>query len=100
VSTAVITDLAYEDMEQAVEYLDGETGQKDAGNRWLDRLHQAFARLAAAPSIGRLRMDIEPGLRSYIFEQYTIFYYVYPKQIEISRVLHQRRNFRKEFGIE
>lgn len=96
----VVSDLADEDIQQAAEYIDRESGALEAGNKLFDRLHRAFARIAARPRIGKVRTDIEPDLRSIVFEQYTIFYNIYPEFVEIRRVLHQRRNFRREFGIE
>lgn len=96
----VVSDLADEDIQQAAEYIDRETGSVKAGDKLVARLDHAFARIAARPKLGKIRPDIEPDLRSIAFEQYTIFYNIYPDFVEIRRVLHQRRDFKREFGLE
>src|SRR6266571_4256751 len=70
----------------------------------LQDIDSAFRRILSEPRLRRLRMDILPdlrgGLRTVLVHPYTIFYRIsYPGEheeiddIEIIRVLHERRDF-------
>jgi toxin ParE1/3/4 len=81
----------------------------EIADKVLDEIELAVARILVEPRIGRLRRDILPdlkgGLRSMLVQPYTIFYRIsYPAEIEeiddieIIRVLHERRDFRTIFA--
>jgi toxin ParE1/3/4 len=44
--------------------------------------------LAAHPELGRARDEVAPGLRSFAFGRYLIFYAVEPTKVVIARILH------------
>ncbi len=61
----------------------------EAADRQLDRLFEAFERLAAFPGLGRRREDVSAGLRSFPLGNYIIYYRQRTKTaIRIVRVLH------------
>jgi plasmid stabilization system protein ParE len=77
----------------------------EIADKVLDEIESAAVRIVNEPRIGRLRGDILPdlqgGLRSMLVQPYTIFYRIsYPAEIEeiddieIIRVLHERRDYR------
>ena len=59
------------------------------------RFHGAFATLAKMPAIGRDRGDLSPTARSFPVGNYIIYYRELRNSIEISRVLHGKREQRK-----
>lgn len=48
--------------------------------------------LARNPGSGRHREELAPGIQSFPFGRYIIFYHVFPGAIEIVRVLHGARD--------
>jgi toxin ParE1/3/4 len=65
------------------------TGTAD---RLIDSITDRFGKLARMPAMGRLREDFGPKLRSFALEEYVIYYReMKPQGIEISRILHGRR---------
>lgn len=95
-----LTGLARADVREAVEYLREKTGNTAASRRLLDDLERAFDLLTTSPMIGRPRGEIGPTVRSHVAGRYVIFYSAGPKVVTIARVLHQRRDVRKEFGLD
>jgi toxin ParE1/3/4 len=63
-----------------------------AADRWIERMHQAFERLAQFPLMGRERSELAPHLRSFPSGSYVIFYRRLDDGIEIIRVLHGARD--------
>jgi len=63
----------------------------------LDEIDRAASRLRDRPYLGRLRNEIAPGLRSVLIPPHSIIYRVTDATIEISRVLHERRDFSAAF---
>jgi toxin ParE1/3/4 len=63
-----------------------------AADRFVDRILKACQNLARAPRIGRSREDLAPGLRSFAFENYIIFYRMAKSGVEIVRVLSGYRD--------
>ncbi len=53
-------------------------------------IHAQFEMLAKSPHRGRLRDDLQPGLREHHAGSHTIFYVVEPKRITIVDILHER----------
>jgi toxin ParE1/3/4 len=58
--------------------------------RGIDRAAEALGRTVLTP---RTRDDLMPGLRSAIASPHTIFYRLRNGDVEVVRVLHQRRDF-------
>lgn len=46
----------------------------DEADRWVDRLEEKLDLLATQPLMGRSREELAPGLRSFPFRRYVIFY--------------------------
>ena len=67
--------------------------QKDAYKAALDR---ALRELVDFPEMGRSRDDLGPGVRSRRVEQHVIFYRVDTGSIRVLRILHGRREVRRE----
>jgi plasmid stabilization system protein ParE len=62
----------------------------------IDEITDGFPMLAKAPEAGRARLEIEPDLRSFVIDDYVIYYHKLKRGgIGISRVIHGKRD-RKE----
>lgn len=64
----------------------------DAAARFLERIEEICAVIAASPGIGRLREELAPNLRSFPVDQYLIFYVPAKGGIEVARILHGARD--------
>ena len=69
-----------------------------AADRWVDQLDEHFRLLAAQPLMGRTRDELVPGLRSFPFGRYVIFYEPIEGGIDVVRLLHSARDVDAEFG--
>ena len=49
------------------------------------------------PFAGRERRDIKEGLRSFLHENYIVFYFPLPDGIAVERVVHASRDHRRMF---
>ena len=49
--------------------------------------------LLTMPLAGRARREFGENLRSFVVDNYVIFYETVPEGIDIVRVMHGRRNF-------
>jgi toxin ParE1/3/4 len=56
--------------------------------------------LSRHPLLGRSRTDLHPGLRSFPFGRYVIFYRPLDDGIEVVRVLHGARDIRRALRNE
>jgi toxin ParE1/3/4 len=91
---------AEDDLVQAAEYLDRETGNPEFGHRLHDGLDQVMDLIAENPWMGRAREDLQEGLRGFPHGHYTIFWRLHDDDVEIVRVLHQRQDVEREFGVK
>lgn len=67
--------------------------------RILEKLSSVFEILAGSPGMGRLRGELPgDGLRSFPAHAYVIFYIPLSDGVEITRVLHERRDTWAAFG--
>lgn len=64
----------------------------DATGQMLDRIDTAAGQLAQFPQLGRPRFNLSPTLRSFVVQNYLIFYKPSETGILISRVLHGARD--------
>ena len=71
-----------------------------AADRWVDRLDEQFGLLATQPLMGRARDELAPGVRSFAFGRYVIFYAPLDDGIDVVRVLHGARDIDAVFGDE
>ncbi len=63
----------------------------------IDKLYQAIQVLARQPGSGRHREELAPGIQSFPFGRYIIFYRVVAGAVEIVRVLHGARDIENIF---
>ena len=63
-----------------------------AADAMIDRLTDTFDMLLTMPQAGRLRHEFRDNLRSFVVDNYVIFYVMVPKGIDIIRVVHGRRD--------
>ncbi|MBW3572339.1 MAG: type II toxin-antitoxin system RelE/ParE family toxin [Gemmatimonadetes bacterium] len=91
---------AEDDLIQAAEYLDRETGNPEFGHRLHDGLDHVMELIAENPWMGRARPDLEEGLRAFHHARFTIFWRLHVDTVEIVRVLHQRQDVEREFGVK
>jgi toxin ParE1/3/4 len=64
---------------------------------FIDRLYGAIQVLAHQPGSGRRREELGPGILSFPFGRYVIFYRAVMSAIEIVRVLHGARDIESIF---
>jgi toxin ParE1/3/4 len=91
---------AEEDLAEAADYLDRESGNPDFGDRLNDDFDHLTDLIAANPLMGRARPELQKGLRGFPHGSYTIFWRLHDDHVEIVRVLHQRQDVEREFGIK
>jgi toxin ParE1/3/4 len=65
----------------------------EVADNLLREIGRAGQRIASNPLAWRARDELTPGLRSAFARPYTLFYRVRSNDIEIVRVLHERRDF-------
>lgn len=64
---------------------------------FIDKLYETMQLLADKPGAGRHREELAPGIQSFPFGRYLIFYRVVGGEIEIVRVLHGARDIENIF---
>lgn len=69
-----------------------------AADRWVDRLDRQFQVLAMQPMMGRARDELAPGVRSFPFGRYVVFYLPLDGGIDVVRVLHGARDIDAAFN--
>ncbi len=69
-----------------------------AADRWIDQLDEQFRLLATQPLMGQARDELSPGLRSFPFGRYVIFYEPIADGIDVVRLLHSARDVDTQFG--
>ncbi len=74
-----------------------ETVNDSEADRWVARLLDHFDLLVEFPRMGRTRPEYAPGIRSSLADPYVIWYYIWPSQVEISRILHGSRDAGRVF---
>jgi toxin ParE1/3/4 len=91
-----ITRAAGEDIEGVLAFVSQDNF--DASVAFYDRLLQQFRMLAENPKAGRERDELSPGLRSFPFGSYLIFYRVWAGEVAITRVIHAARDLDEMFS--
>ncbi len=88
---------AEQDVDEESVYL-AQEASAEVGIRFYDAAHESFRELLDMPGIGKVKEVNNPKLSDIRqwqvsgFENYLIFYRVFPGGIEIMRVLHGARN--------
>jgi toxin ParE1/3/4 len=87
------------DLIAAAQHLDEESDSSGPGNRLFEVVGEACDRIGRFPQSGRLRNDLEPGLRCVPLTRFPflILYRIKSDGVEIFRILHQRKDLREEF---
>ena len=70
----------------------------DAADHWVDQLDTQLRLLATQPLMGRARDELAPGIRSFPFGRYLVFYLPVGDGIDVVRVLHGTRDVDTAFG--
>ena len=71
-----------------------------AADRWVDQVDKQFRVLATQPMMGRARDELAPGVRSFPFGRYVVFYVPLDDGIDVVRVLHGARDIDAVFKAE
>ena len=71
-----------------------------AADRWVDHLDEQFRMLSTQPMMGRARDELAPGVRSFPFGRYVVFYVPLTNGIDVVRVLHGARDIDAVFNPE
>lgn len=91
--------LAEPDLDAIWDYIEERSSPERAAT-FLRKLYTKLETLACSPSIGRTRDELFPGLRSFPFGDYLIFYFPLTDGIEVVRVLYGRRDIERIFQEE
>ena len=94
----IIRPLALEDLADIWDYI-AEDSQARA-DAFIDSIDKKIKELAVSPHAGRLRMELLPGLLSFPFGRYMIFYLSISDGIEIVGVLHGVRDREHLFTLQ
>ena len=70
----------------------------DAADHWVDQLDTQLRLLATQPLMGRARDELAPGIRSFPFGRYLVFYLPIGDGIDVVRLLHGTRDVDTAFG--
>lgn len=84
------TPQALKDLEEIHDYIAGENSP--AALRLLNLIEKKCESLTKTPTMGRLREELAPGLRSLPVKKFVIFYRQNKGRIEIIRMLHGARD--------
>ena len=90
-----LTIPALADLDEVYDALTREAGES-AAEKHAEAFRATFERLQAFPHSGKPAEQYRPGLRETQAKRYRVFYRVQPGYVEITRVLHQRRDVRPE----
>lgn len=66
-------------------------------DRWVDKLDEKLLLWATQPTMGRNRDALAPGLRSFAFGRYVVFFLPLPDGMDVVRVLHSSRDVDASF---
>jgi toxin ParE1/3/4 len=75
-------------------------GSSEVADKLLREIDRAGERLGLRYCLGRKRGDLMQGLQSVIVHPHTIFYRVSDASVEVTRVLHEGRDFPGIFSKE
>ena len=82
--------LAFSDLAEIWSFIaDDSVANAD---RFLALLDDKLNRLATQPLMGRSRDELMPGLRSFPFRRFIVFFLPLPDGIDIGRVIHSARD--------
>lgn len=89
----ILLDSALADFVAILDYIARESGSRIIGRRFVNRLRDQCKKLASLPgTLGRLRPELQPGLRSFAFKGYVIFFRYEGDTFEVVNVLEGHRD--------
>ncbi|MBV8557302.1 MAG: type II toxin-antitoxin system RelE/ParE family toxin [Planctomycetaceae bacterium] len=71
-----------------------------AAERFAGAVDEKCSTLGNFPEMGRARDEIAPGLRSTVVGRYVLFYQLRGDVVEVPRILHGRRDIRRNMRDE
>ncbi|AMY02137.1 type II toxin-antitoxin system RelE/ParE family toxin [Mesorhizobium ciceri] len=86
----IFAPAAAQDVEEISDYIHAENPA--AGRRFIAALRERCSRIADVPHGGVPRPTLWPGLRSFAFHRYVIFYTTDGDEVRVERVLHGARD--------
>ncbi len=88
-------EAAKSDLKEIWKYIASDS--RERANDFLRALNDKMETLAKNPLMGRERDEVMPGLRSFPFKRYVIFYQPLQDGIDVIRVLHGARDIESLF---
>ena len=93
--TLVISDEAIADLVDIWSYIAEDYPER--ADRFVDEIRSQCESLSETPMIGRERSELLPGMRSFPFGRYLIFYRIAEESLQIVRVLSGYRDLEALF---
>ncbi len=91
----LLTPQAVHDLEEIHDFIAADN--PNAALRFIDLLEEKFEMISQTPSMGRIREELAPSLRSFPAGTYVIFYRPLREAVQIIRVLHGARDIEVVF---
>jgi plasmid stabilization system protein ParE len=89
----ILLESALEDLTDIVRYISNESGSRKVARQFAERLRGQCRKLAKLPgSLGTARPDLLPGLRSFAFKNYIIFFRYSGSAFEVVNILEGHRD--------
>lgn len=96
--TLVYRAAARRDLIAIFTYIAEESGSTETARRFVDRLREQCRKLATLPgTLGRARPELRPGIRSFPFQGYVIFFKVSETVLEIVTIVERHRDVEAVF---
>jgi toxin ParE1/3/4 len=81
---------AYEDLLEIWNFIAADN--MAAADAWIDKLDEQLLLLTSHPLMGRSRVELAKGIRSFPIGRYVIFYLPETNGITVVRILHSARD--------
>jgi toxin ParE1/3/4 len=95
----VLLDSAVADFASVLEYVTSESRSRIIGRGFVDRLQSQWRKLASLPgTLGGPRPELQPGIRSFAFRGYLIFFRYVDDTFEVVNGLEGHRDIIACFG--
>jgi len=95
------TSAAADDISNISAYVGDTSGSRMTADRFIHALMEQCGKLAALPgALGRPRAELRPGLRSFAFRGYVIYFQYLDQALEIVAILEGHRDAAALLGKE
>ena len=95
----ILLNSAVADFASILDYITRQSGSRVIGRSFVDRLQSQCKKLAGLPgTLGRPRPELRPGIRSFAFKGYVIFFRYEGDTFEVVNVLEGHRDIVSWFG--